>query len=79
MNTKRNFLSRRKWLKVSGMASVGGLFSGMVIQPQINSNDSNGPKRYKTKQPSKKSSKVSLVKGEDHYQIVFQSLKNIEN
>lgn len=79
MNTKRNFLSRRKWLKVSGMASVGGLFSGMVIPPQINSNDSNGPKRYKTKQPSKKSSKVSLVKGEDHYQIVFQSLKNIEN
>ena len=80
MKIRNVFLSRRKWLKVSGIASVGGLFSGMIIPKQCNSiKDSNKPSPYSTKPPLRKSARVSLVKGEDHYQIVYQSLKNIEN
>jgi len=80
MKIRNVFFSRRKWLKVSGIASMGGLFSGIIIPQQCNRiKDSNKPSPYSTKPPLRKSARVSLVKGEDHYQIVYQSLKNIEN
>lgn len=45
----------------------------------MNSRDVINPGGSVLKRPIKKSGPVSLVKGDDHYTIVYQSLKNIEN
>jgi uncharacterized protein (DUF362 family) len=80
MNEKQNFLSRRKWLTMSGMGSLGALFFGMINPRQEKNNkDVTNPGGYSFKIPAKKSSPVSLVKGDDRYTIVYQSLKNIED
>ena len=80
MKIRNVFFSRRKWLKVSGIASVGGLFSGIIIPQQCNRiKDSNKPSPYSTKPPLRKSARINLIKKKNHYQIIYQSLKNIEN
>jgi uncharacterized protein (DUF362 family) len=80
MNKKQNFIGRRKWLTMSGMGSLGAFFLGMVNPRQIKNNrDVTNPDGYIFKQPTKKSGRVSVVKGEDHYTIVYKSLKNIED
>jgi uncharacterized protein (DUF362 family) len=79
MNTKHN-LSRRKWLAMLSMGSLGGLFSGIWHPRQLKNNiDVTNPDGNIFWQPVKKSDPVSLVKGDDHYKIVYQSLKNIED
>ncbi len=61
------------------MGSLGGLFSGMVNPLQVKNNrEVTNPRGNILKQPVKKSGPVSLVKGDDHYTIVYKSLKNIE-
>jgi uncharacterized protein (DUF362 family) len=80
MNLKHYSVSRRKWLTMLGLGSLGGLFSGMVNPgSRKNSRDVTKPEGYLFKQPSRKSASVSLVRGDDHYNIVYQSLKNIED
>ncbi len=80
MENKSKFLSRRKWLVMSGMGSIATLFLGMTTRKKIkNSLNTINPKGFVYKKSYKKSSAVSLVKGDDHYKIVFQSLKNIED
>jgi uncharacterized protein (DUF362 family) len=80
MNSKDNFLSRRKWLTILGMGSLGGFFSGIVNPGKMNNYiNKSTPERYIHKQPEKKKSPVSLVKGDDRYSIVYNSLKNIED
>lgn len=80
MNKNFKFISRRKWLAMLGTGSLGGLLSGMVYPGQITvSPEDKNLERYNQKQPLKKTGSVSLVKGEDHYSIVFQALKNIED
>jgi len=65
---------------MSGMGSLGGLFFGMVNSRQIKNNrDVTNPEGNIFKQPTKKSGAVSLVKGDDHYAIIYKSLKNIED
>ncbi|MBP1667241.1 MAG: hypothetical protein H6Q23_2101 [Bacteroidetes bacterium] len=80
MNTKYNLLGRRKWLKLFSLGSIGASFPGITNLRQIlNSNDRIYLEGNILKQPTKKSNPVSLVKGDDHYEIIFKSLKNIED
>jgi uncharacterized protein (DUF362 family) len=76
MKIKNNLISRRKWLTTLGMGSFGGLFLGLDISSNTNESRS---VRSLYNQPAVKKSAVSLVKGDDHYKIVYQSLKNIED
>lgn len=80
MSTKHKFVSRRKWLAMLSLGSLGGFLFGMG-SPGVRKNDKDltYPGGFTVKQPAKKSGPVSLVKGDDHYKIVFQSLKNIED
>ena len=80
MNTKHNLLGRRKWLSLFSMGSMGAFFPGIINSRQLRkSRDINYSGGNILKQPVKKKSPVSLVKGDDHYTIVYESLKNIEN
>ena len=80
MNTKYNLLGRRKWLKLFSLGSIGASFPGIINLRQIrNNNDRIYPGGNILRQPIKKSNPVSLVKGDDHYEIIYKSLKNIED
>jgi uncharacterized protein (DUF362 family) len=80
MSTKYKFLSRRKWLTMFGLGSLGSFLSGMGNPGERKTiKDFTCTGEFLIKQPTKKSGPVSLVKGDDHYKIVYQSLKNIEN
>jgi len=80
MNTKHNLLGRRRWLTLFSTGSLGALFPGIINLRQIrNSREKTCPGVNTYKQPAIKSDPVSLVKGDDHYTIVYESLKNIEN
>jgi uncharacterized protein (DUF362 family) len=80
MNKKNNLFGRRKWLKSIGLGTLGA-FSPGIIMPRLtqNSKDIIYPGRKSSYQPVGKSDPVSLVKGDDHHEIVFKSLKNIED
>ena len=79
MSTKHDLSGRRKWLKVFSLGSFGAFFGGIFPTLQVrNSTDPNYTWQNFFKQPSRKSNPVSIVKGDDHYEIVFHCLKNIE-
>ncbi len=80
MKTRQYLLSRRKWLSIFSVGSLGGLFPGIVnIGKPLMSEDLTGRKGIASRQKVRRTAPVSLVKGDDHYKIVFQALKNIED
>jgi uncharacterized protein (DUF362 family) len=79
MATRQNILGRRKWLKAISLGSLGAFIPVIPgFRQNKKSEDLNYPGGAVMKQPVMKSGPVSLVKGDDRYDIVFRSLKNIE-
>ncbi|MFC2113243.1 DUF362 domain-containing protein [Bacteroidota bacterium] len=80
MHQKKKKINRRESLKIIGAGSLGGAFlgAGMSCQGKVDSSDTPQPAFHPSYNKSDKIATVSLVKGKNRREIVYQSLKNLE-
>jgi len=82
MGKNNNHLKRRDFLKEFGLGAIGMVAFGQGVFPEVRGHRNLGAFPKISKQLYKKviePSRVSLVKGNDRRQIVYQSLKMIED
>lgn len=81
MLNKKGYLNRRDMLKAVGIGALGLALGGRCLGPVITQAAAGSPmlKDGKLYQKITRPAKVSLVKGNDRREIVYQALKNIED